>query len=82
MIVVAAQKSHCVEQTGIMGLKCDKQLTSHIMDANTHGCGAASINLTHQQWDCHGSGVRRRNKWPRRLQSGQKRTVIPPHALP
>lgn len=47
MIVVAAQKVHCVELTGIMGLKWDKQLTSRIMDANTHGCGAVSINLTH-----------------------------------
>lgn len=82
MIVVAVQKSHCVEQTEIMGLKCDKQLTSHIMDANTHGCGAASINLTHHQRDCHGSGAHRCNKWPCQLQSGRKRTVIPPHALP
>lgn len=46
MIVVAAQKSHCVELTGIMGSKYDKQLTSHIIDANTHGYGEASINLT------------------------------------
>lgn len=49
MIVVAAQKSHCVELTGIMGLRCDKQLTSHIMDAITHGCGAAAIDLAHHQ---------------------------------
>ena len=72
MIVVVAQKSHCVELTGIMGLKWNKQLTSHIMDAGAHGCGAASINLTHHQRDCRGCGVRRCNKWPRRLRSGRR----------
>lgn len=73
MIVVAAQKSHCVELTGIMGLRCDKQLTSHIMDAITHGCGAAAIDLAHHQRDCRGSGVRHCNKWPQSVPVGVKK---------
>jgi len=50
MIVAATQKSHCVEQTGIMALKCDKQLASHIMACqyawlwrSFHGSYAASL---------------------------------------
>lgn len=82
MIVEVAQRSHCVELTGIMGLKSDKQLTSHIMDASTHGCGEVPVGLARQRWDRHRPAGRCRNKWAREPQSGQKRTVIPPHPLP
>ena len=56
MIVVAAQKGHCVELTGIMGLKCDKQLTCHIMGANARGCGA-DTSAVRSPWICRSTAA-------------------------
>lgn len=45
MIVVVAEKEPLWRTKWNYRFKCDEQLTSHIIDAITHGCGAVSINL-------------------------------------
>lgn len=75
-----------MKQTGIMGLKCDKQLTSPIMDASAHGCGAVSINLTHHQRERPRSQVTsgpvRSSRAGKKKKEREKRAMIPPHAWP